>query len=400
LNNNKKLNVFTLSGLIIGPILGSGIILLPPLLFDMVSNYSLLIWIIISVLGFLFALIFGKLSILFPGDGGVSLSTKKAMGKKYQLLTSFYLIFAVFFGPIAVLLTASKYLVQYFPHTNISILAFGLYVITYILLTRRIDILGKIMLVITSISTIIFLTSSIFILWHIKNFEFSLPIFEYKSIGYAFLLVFWAIVGWEVIGNYSSNIKNIKTITHSVIFSAIVVSLVYILTSAAICYGDFKYKNIQPFELIWLIEPIFKQYSNIVITTMTLSLCIGAIILFIGGVARLISSLQLTKYTSYHNNQGVPIGSLNLLAIIHMIILIFVYYNLLNVSSLVAFADGFFIANAIIGLITAIILFEKGFLKYSAFLLAGLFFAILLFSNKIIIFVISLLFLITYFKKD
>ncbi len=44
----KKLNTLTLSGLIIGPILGSGIVLLPPLAYEMMGHnqYTLgsLLW--------------------------------------------------------------------------------------------------------------------------------------------------------------------------------------------------------------------------------------------------------------------------------------------------------------------------------------------------------------------
>ena len=38
--DNKKLNTLTLSGLIIGPILGSGVILLPAMLYNMIGNYK------------------------------------------------------------------------------------------------------------------------------------------------------------------------------------------------------------------------------------------------------------------------------------------------------------------------------------------------------------------------
>ncbi len=397
---NKKLNIFTLSGLIIGPILGSGVILLPPLLFNLIGNYSLIVWLIIAGLGFIFALIFGKLAILFPGDGGVSLATKNAMGKKYQLLTSFYLIFAVFFGPIAVLLTASSFIEQYFVGTHIAIITFGLYILTYLLLTIRIDFLGKLMLFITSLATVIFLISSIVILWQVENFVFTLPNFDIQNIGYSFLLVFWAIVGWEVIGNYSADVEDTKTLTYSVIFSAIIVSLVYILLASAICFGNFEYQEAGAFQLVWIIEPIFKEYSNIILMTITLFLCIGAIVLFIGGVARLISSLKLATYTSKHIKTGAPIGALNFLAIVHMITLTFVYLDIFNVSDLVAFADGFFIANALIGLVTAIILFDNGLLKYSAYILFILFFTILLFSNIFILLVLVALFLFTYFKKE
>jgi len=397
-NSNKKLNTLTLSGLIIGPILGSGIILLPPLLYDSIKNNSLLIWLSISFLGFIFALIFGKLAIMYKGEGGVSLATKEAMGKKYQVLTSFYLIFAVLFGPVAVILTAASFLQSYFINTNIAIIAFVIYVFTYLLLIKRIDFIGKIMLFITSATTIIFVISSINILLNVNEFTLSFIPISNSEIGYSFLLIFWAIVGWEVIGNYSNDVRNTKTLTTSVIFSAIVVSLVYLLIAFAISFGNFTLKNQEAFKLVWLLEPIFKEYSNIILNTSAVVLCMGALTLFVGGVARLISSLNLTKYTSKHLKSGAPIGALNLLAIAHITNLTLVYFGILNTSDLVAFADGFFIANAIIGLITAIILFKNGFLKYSAVILSVLFFIILINSNILILLIILALFIYTYKK--
>lgn len=397
--SNKNLNTFTLSGLIIGPILGSGVILLPPLLYNMIGTYSLIIWAVILSLGFIFALIFGKLAILYPGDGGVSLATKETLGKKYQLLTSFYLICAVFFGPVAVLLIAAQFIKPFFPNESIVTLGFYIYIITYILLLLKIDFIGKLMLFVSSAITLIFFISSINILLHTTNFTFVIPSLELSQIGYSFILAFWAIVGWEVIGNYSNEVKETKTLTNAVIFSAIIVSTVYILMCLSISIGEFPNKANESFKLIWLIEPIFKSYSNVIISSISLVLCIGTLILFVGGVARLISSLKLTTYTSKHLQNNTPIGALNLLSMIYIVTLVFVYFKILTLDNLVAFADGFFIANAIIGLITAIVLFEKGFLKYCSILLALIFFIILLFSNIFILLTIIVLFIFTYLKK-
>lgn len=393
----KKLNTFTLSGLIIGPILGSGLILLPPLLYNMIGNFSLIIWAIILSLGFVFAIIFGKLAILYPGDGGVSLATKEAMGKKYQLLTSFYLICAVFFGPVAVLIIAAQFIQEYFPTIPLEILGLFIYIITYTLLLTRIDFLGKLMLIVSSAITLIFLISSVDILLRVDEFIFTIPSISIEKFGHSLILVFWSIVGWEVIGNYSKEVKKAKTLTNAVMFSAIIISLVYILTTLAICFGEFP-KN-EEFKLVWLIQPVFGKFSDEILATVSMILCVGTLILFVGGVARLISSLELTSFTSKHMKNDTPIGALNFLSIIYMITLSLVYYKYLTLSNLVAFADGFFIANAIIGLITAIILFEKGFLKNSSILLTILFFGILIFSNIFILATVLALFLFTFLKK-
>lgn len=239
---NKKLGTFTLSGLIIGPILGSGVILLPSMLYNLVGNFSLIIWGTILSLGFIFALIFGKLAILYPGDGGVSLATKEALGKKFQVLTSFYLICAVFFGPVAVLLIAGKFIQPYFPNIPIVYLGFLVYIITYILLLFKISFIGKLMLVVSSAITLLFLISSINILLETSSFTLTIPHIENQQISYSFLLAFWAIVGWEVIGNYSNEVEKTKTLTNAVVFSAIIVSVVYVLISLAIVFGEFEKK--------------------------------------------------------------------------------------------------------------------------------------------------------------
>lgn len=396
-HNSNRLNTFTLSGLIIGPILGSGLILLPPLLYNMVGNFSLVVWTIILTLGFIFALIFGKLAVLYKGDGGVSLATKEAMGKKYQLLTSFYLICAVFFGPVAVLIIAAEFIKPYFPNTSLELLGFFIYILTYLFLLIKINFLGKLMLIVSSVITLIFLISSINIILNINNFHFALPTLSINEFGHSLIIVFWSIVGWEVIGNYSKEVEKTKTLTNAVKLSAIIISLVYILTAIAICFGDFP--KDEEFKLVWIIKPIFTDFSNAILATVSIILCIGTLILFVGGVARLISSLNLTTYTSKHLSNNTPVGALNLLSIIYILTLLLVYFKILTLDNLVAFADGFFIANAIIGLITAVILFEKGFLKISAIILSILFGIILLFSNIFIILVIFLLFLFTYFKK-
>ena len=396
-HNSKKLNTLTLSGLIIGPILGSGLILLPPLLYNMVGNFSLIIWAIILSLGFIFALIFGKLAILYPGDGGVSLATKEAMGKKYQLLTSFYLICAVFFGPVAVLIIAAQFIQEYFPNTPLELLGFFIYIITYILLLTKIDFLGKLMLVVSSAITLVFFLSSIHILLNVNEFVFSIPNISFKEFGYSLIIVFWSIVGWEVIGNYSQEVEKAKTLSNAVMLSAIIISSIYMLTTLAICFGEFP--SDEEFKLVWIIEPIFGNSSDLILASISMILCVGTLILFVGGVARLISSLKIVSYTNKHMNNGTPIGALNFLSIIYIITLFLVYFEYLDLDNLVAFADGFFIANAIIGLITAIILFEKGFLKNCSILLAILFFMILLFSNIFILITVLGLFLFTFLKK-
>jgi APA family basic amino acid/polyamine antiporter len=256
------------------------------------------------------------------------------------------------------------------------------------------------MLFVTSITSIIFLISSINILVDVNSFNITFPNISINKIGYSFLLTFWAIVGWEVIGNYSNDVKNTKTLTNAVIFSTIMVSLIYLLVGSSIVFGDFTSLQKDDFKLVFLLEPIFKSYASSIINIIAVVLCIGTLILFVGGVARLISSLNITSYSSIKSSTNIPIGALNILSFIYILVLVLVYFKILNISDLVTFADGFFISNAIIGLVTAIKLFKNGYLKYSAYLLLAIFILILLSTNIIILSIIVLLFLFTYFRYN
>jgi APA family basic amino acid/polyamine antiporter len=394
----NKLNIFTLSGLMIGPVLGTGIILLPPLIYDITHEYSLFIWGMILLCGVIFALIFAKLSIIYKGEEGASLATKKVLGVKYQKLTAFYLISAVCFGPVAVLLIGVEFIKEYF--VSLSSIGMGVivYLLIYLLLIQKIKVIGLIMLVATSLTSIILVYASVNILFETSNYEINLFSISYQDIGYAFLLAFWAIVGWEIIGNYSADVRDVTVIKKAVLYSSAIVTIIYILIASAVLFGDFTNKS-DTFNLIWLLQPTFGIYSNLILTLMSLILSMGTLIMFIGGVARLISSLNLTRITSYTLKSDAPIGALTFLAIIHMGMLYLVSQNILNIDKLVAIADGFFIANAIIGLATAIKLFKKGFLYTCSYILIAVFFVILLFSNSYILFFIIGLFIYTYLFK-
>ncbi|NHZ48400.1 amino acid permease, partial [Desulfovibrio sp. XJ01] len=107
---SAQLGPWLLAGLIVGPVLGSGIIILPPVVLGVAGAWALPAWLVMIAVGVVFALVFGELSVLFPGDGGVSVAVGHAFGPQGRRLASLYLVVAVLFGPVAVLLTGVRYL--------------------------------------------------------------------------------------------------------------------------------------------------------------------------------------------------------------------------------------------------------------------------------------------------
>jgi len=104
----KTLNTWTLAGLMIGPILGSGVILLPPLAYEKLGSHALWAWVVILALGAAFATVFIRMALRTRSDSGIADLVAREWGPTWGRLASNYLTGAVTFGAVPVYLTAAR----------------------------------------------------------------------------------------------------------------------------------------------------------------------------------------------------------------------------------------------------------------------------------------------------
>lgn len=389
--DKKQLGPLLLSGLMIGPILGSGIIILPPLAYGVAGDWAIFAWVLMALAGFVFAFTFGRLSILYPGSAGVTTAVAAAFGEPVKKLTALYLIGAVLFGPVAVMLTAAEYL---YPEGSAApLIALPMLLACSLLLQRRIDSIGRISLVLSSLAAVTLVVGGMATLFFHRKAAVPLPDFAAGDFGYALLLLFWTIVGWEVVGNYSGEVRNPKrTIMRAVGFSAVVIALVSLTVAAAVQFARAELAGAGRLQVTAIITPLFGGWSHPVMAALTLSLCITTYLLFVGGVARLIGALAaenfLPRALGIVNRQGAPVGAIVALTAVHLTVSIAATYGAVTVETLVALADGFFIANAAIGLAAACKLFPG--LQRLAALLLGLFFLVIFLHSHVLVIVIIL----------
>lgn len=388
----KTLGPLLLSGLMIGPILGSGIIILPPLAYGVAGDWAIFAWALMAMAGFFFAFTFARLSILYPGSGGVTTAVAAAFGTGAKQLTSLYLIGAVLFGPVAVMLTAADYL---FPGSPAApLLALPMLLVCSCLLQRKIASIGRISLVMSSLAAVILLMGGVTVLLLHTKPAIPLAPFAAGDFGYTLLLLFWTIVGWEVVGNYSGEVRNPeKTITTAVGFSAAVITAVSMVVGAAIQYIDPALTGGGKLQVTALITPLFAGYSRPVMALLTLSLCTATYLLFVGGVARLIGVLArekfLPRFLGTTNRSDAPVGAIAALTTVHLAVLAAACCGMVNTETLVAFANGFFIANALIGIAAAGKLFP-GRLQRTVTFLLGLFFVVVFLHSHFLVILLIL----------
>lgn len=379
----KKIGWLTLSGLIIGPILGSGIIILPSMVFAIAGDWALPAWLLMVVVSLFFAYIFSWLTILVPGDAGVSGAIDLAFGTRAKLLASFYLIGAGLFGPVAVLMIIGEYFAPVIGLPVVPV-AYGSLAVCLFLMLRRITSIGKIAFVLSTVSAVTLLLGGIAtLLTNTRTVETFAP-FELQPFGYGLLLLFWIIVGWEVIGNYSGDVDDPKrSFPKAAIFSALVIAAVDLVVAAAVQFVQVPAG--ESLNLAHILTPLFGSGAVTFIGILALLLCINTYLVFIGSISRLASSMAREGYLpiifSFRNGNDAPAAGIVFYTAWHAVLLFVYSRGLISVEFMVALADGFFIANATIGILAGMRLFHQKTLKVGAGILALLFVLILLFSH-------------------
>lgn len=402
--NQKKIGSLTLSGLIIGPLLGSGIILLPSIIYETSGSYAIFAWIVMSIIGIFFAFLCGELTLMFPGEAGVGNAIEMAFGPRIKNLASIFLMLAAFMGPIAVMMTAAEYLHAWlFPSTiKVEWIAIILLVGSGLTLLFQLTFLGNLSLVISSIAVLILTSGSVYSLLFHHRSEFVFQAFHAPSFGHSLLLLFWIIVGWEIVGNYSAEVNNPKrTIRKAIFLSAFVITAVNILIAAAVQWTNFSSGQFS-IALTGILYPLFGGLSIGLLTVVAAGLCLTTYLMVAGSVSRLIASLSqsvpVLHILTKRSKNGAPITSILLLIIIHLIVAIFVLFHIVTVENLVALANAFFISNALVGLLAAIKLFNNRFMKGVAIFLSILFGLLLLRSS--IIALMTILILVVLFVSN
>lgn len=378
---NAQIGPLLLGGLITGPILGSGIIILPPLAYSIAGPWALPAWLIIMGVSMLFSWIFCRLSLLYPGRGGIATAVGQAFGGAAEDLTSLYLIGAVLFGPVAVMLTAGASLPAV--HLPEQVLAMICTVVSCGILLCGVWFIGRVSLVCSSlVACTLFLGSSVTLISHgLPRFPGSG--FSGSTFSYTLLLLFWSVVGWEVVGNYSGEVRNPeRNLPLATGGSAVVIGVVTLTVAMAVQTLSETDGSYGAAPVSAVVGSLLAHAGGPLMALLTISLCVCTYLLFVGGVARLMTVAAgkgfLPSFVAIGRQNQPPYGAVLLLMAVHLTLLMAVHNRLLGLEQLVAIANGFFLANALIGVLAGVRLLAGALARAVASLLAILLLFLLL----------------------
>ncbi len=320
-NKTKQIGFWMLTSLVFGNMVGSGVFLLPSALafFGTISLYS---WAFTAMGAILLALVFARMSSLFPKSGGPYVFCKEAYGNfiGFQVAYSYWVY--IWTGNAAIAVAFTGYLTSFFPslasHHFLSFLvtAGAVWIFTIINLVG-VRFAGFFQLILSIIKFIPIVLLASVGLFYIKVENFSYFNVSNSSDLTAFsgaaLLTLWAFLGLESGSVPADNVKNpSKTIPKAIITGTLLAAFLYIIMTVSIM-GVIPIPALQhsaaPFADFAAI--VMGPFGRIIIGITAMISCLGALngwILLQGQIPMAAAKDNLfPKAFRQVNDQGVPV---------------------------------------------------------------------------------------------
>ena len=189
-------------------------------------------------------------------------------------------------------------------------------------------------------------------------------------LGSTLLLLFWAIIGWEVIGNYVEEVDNPKkTLMRAMKISLTAVISIYILTTYTLqnSISDEIITKNSNINVGLILVPLLGNFSHIIMGIIAAGLCYSTLIMILGAVTRQMAARAekgtLPAFLRKKENERSPKKALLALTAFHCLLILLIHYNFISVEWTVGIANTFFICNALLGLIASLKCVDSVLLK-------------------------------------
>jgi basic amino acid/polyamine antiporter, APA family len=242
-NKENKLGLCALTALVAGNMIGSGIFMLPSEL-ARIGSITLFSWVATAFGAFCLALVFSKMSILVPKNGGPYAYAQAGFGDFIGFQTAYYYWIAIWVGNCGIVVALIGYLRVFFPElahpywgalTGIGIV----WLITAINITG-VSTAGIVQLVTTILKFIPILLVAV-LGWCYFHPEYITQSFNlttksnFSAFSYGATLTLWAFLGVESATIPAGSVNNpTRNIPLATLLGTSIAAVVYIASSAAI----------------------------------------------------------------------------------------------------------------------------------------------------------------------
>lgn len=332
----KKLGLLTLTSLVAGNMIGSGVFILPADL-ARIGSVSLLSWGFTALGAFLLALVFSKMGSLIPKTGGPYAYVEAGFGEYLGFQTAFTYWVAVWIGNCGVTVALMGYLMVFIPQLSNQYIETCVAISTIWLLTminlKGVATVGKVQFITTILKLLPLLAVAIFG-WFYFHPEYITNNFNVtggsnlKAFSHASTLTLWAFIGVESATVPAGSVENpSRNIPLATLFGTLIAMILYVASSTAIMGmvpAEVLANSASPFASA--AKVIFGQWGSWIIAAGAIISSFGGLngwILIQGQIAMAASDDKLfPKIFSKRNKAGVPYWSLIITSVLMSILLL------------------------------------------------------------------------------
>ena len=247
----RILGFFSVVGIIIGTVIGSGIFIVPAQIAAQVKSPLLIlsVWAVGGLLSFFGAIVFAELGAAFPQAGGMYVFLREAYGRLTAFLFGWTLFLVIDSGAIATLSMAfaSKYLPYFIPLGPVAIKAIALVFIAALVAVNYVGTrwgagLQNILMVI-KFGAIVAVSGIVLIFGNGSTANWIEPVNTAPAgslvgpFGVALVATLWAYKGWEAVTFSAGEIKNPQRNLPLGLLAGLALAIgLYIVTNLAYLY--------------------------------------------------------------------------------------------------------------------------------------------------------------------
>lgn len=343
INAKKPLGLWSLTALVSGIMIGSGIFLLPAQLAKL-GTISLLSWIITTLGAIFLGIILAKMSLLVPKNGGPYAYSKAGLGDFIGFQTAYTHWIALWVSIIALVLAMISYLAMFFPIflKPVPIFIGSICIIWLLMLfhTRGPKPIGAFQIITTILKIIPILMVIGFGLMYFHPGYLSFDLlghddgYNYSMISSAAGVTLWSFIGMEAATVPFEHIENPrKNIPLATILGILIASAIYISSSIIIMgiipIGELANTTTSPF--IAVAELIFGNLGKWIVISGAIISCLGCIngLFFIQGQIAMAAADDglFPSIFANRNKHNMPVAGLVITAFIQTIILFLIMYK-------------------------------------------------------------------------
>ena len=280
------------TALTVGAVLGAGILVLPAIAAQMAGPASLVSWIAMGCISLPMVITIGAISSRHPDSGGLAAYVRMAFGDRAGEITAWLILAALPFGMPLTALVGAHYLGNAFGWGGGAVhLAAAVLILTAILLNYRgIELSGRAqVLVVGGILCILgFIILSAAATVQAEHFQPFAP-HGWMPVGEAMLLLFFAFIGWEMVGHLAEEFRNPRVdLPLSLGISLGIIVCVYIAI-AWVMVGNGLYQDTTPSgAMLGLIGRGLGAEAAFAVSCLGFAVCYCPVHTFIAGFSRLV----------------------------------------------------------------------------------------------------------------